>query len=290
MLDFFPSWRLTAYLAKTFVVRILGVLALLVVVLLALDLLATTGEILAVDGNGQAELLRYAGLRVPQLVTRFLPYAVLLASVITLLTLNQNSEVVAMKAAGLSAHQILAPLMLAAAIVSVASFAFNEAAVTRATASLKAWQAVDYGAVPAARSTGANVYVVDGADILLAASVTGAGAATQLNQVTYFERSASRGLVRQYRGKRAVFADPGWRIVDAQVFDVIAARSESAADVTVGAGIDRRATCGWATLIPTRCRSGSSTRWSTPTPRQDGARRSCARNTGTSSPVRFPRS
>ena len=47
--------------------------------------------------------------------------------IITLATLNQNSEVVAMKAAGLSAHQVLAPLLLTAGAISVVSFAFNEA-------------------------------------------------------------------------------------------------------------------------------------------------------------------
>ena len=52
-----------------------------------------------------------------------------------------------MKAAGLSAHQILAPLLVTALGVSAASFAFNELVVARSTATLKAWQAADYGPV-----------------------------------------------------------------------------------------------------------------------------------------------
>ena len=150
MLDFFPSSRLTLYLAKTFITRILAVLVMLVIVLLALDLLAKTGDILAVAGNTQAQVWHYAELRLPQLIQQFLPYSVLLATIITLLTLNQNSEVIAMKAAGLSAHQVLAPLLLTALIVSGVSFVFNERIVTRATASLKAWEASDYAAVPEA--------------------------------------------------------------------------------------------------------------------------------------------
>src|SRR6478672_8358491 len=138
-LDFFPSRTLTLYLAKLFVVRILAVL--LVLVLLMMDLLSSTGKILAVPGNGQAEIWTYATLRAPQLVARFLPYSVLLATIITLVGLNQNSEVVSMKAAGLSAHQILAPLLLTALVVGVGSFAFNERVVTRANATLKAWDA-----------------------------------------------------------------------------------------------------------------------------------------------------
>ena len=144
-LDFFPSRTLTTYLAKLFLVRILAVLAMLVLVLMMLDLLSTSGEILAVPGNGQGELLTYAGLRIPQLIQRFLPYSVLLATLITLVTLNQNSEVIAMKAAGLSAHQVLAPLLLTALVMGAVSFIFNERVVTRSTATLKAWDAADFG-------------------------------------------------------------------------------------------------------------------------------------------------
>src|SRR5690606_32036081 len=111
------------------------------------------GDILAHPGNGEAELLRYVSLRIPQLVARFLPYSVLLATILTLATFNQNSEVVAMKAAGLSAHQILAPLVLAALLVSGFSFVFNERVVTRATGTLKVWEANDYGSLP--RDSGA---------------------------------------------------------------------------------------------------------------------------------------
>ena len=118
--------------------------------------------ILAHPGNGEGELLRYVSLRIPQLVARFLPYSVLLATILTLATFNQNSEVTAMKAAGLSAHQILAPLILAALLVSGFSFAFNERIVTRATATLSVWEANDYGPLPRDASSRANIYLNDG--------------------------------------------------------------------------------------------------------------------------------
>ena len=42
-----------------------------------------------------------------------------------------------MKAAGLSAHQVLAPFLLTSLVVAGVSFAFNERVVPRATATLK---------------------------------------------------------------------------------------------------------------------------------------------------------
>jgi lipopolysaccharide export system permease protein len=68
----------------------------------------------------------------PQLIARFLPYSVLLATIITLVTLNQNSEVVAMKAAGLSAHQVLAPLLLTARWFRLSASPSTSGVVTRA--------------------------------------------------------------------------------------------------------------------------------------------------------------
>ena len=112
-LSFFPSRQLAFYMVRLFLTRSLAVLVALVLVLMTLDLLGESGKILAVPGNGDAELWRYVGLRIPLLVSRFLPFSVLLGTLIAFVGLNQHSEVVAMKAAGLSAHQILAPLIVA---------------------------------------------------------------------------------------------------------------------------------------------------------------------------------
>ena len=236
--DFFPSRTLTLYLAKLFVVRIAAMLAILVLVLMMLDLLSNTGDILAHPGNGEAELLRYVSLRVPQLVARFLPYSVLLATIITLATFNQNSEVVAMKAAGLSAHQILAPLVLAAALVAAFSFAFNERIVTRAGSALKAWEAADFGPVPDDPSLRANIYLNDGNDVLLASSVAGTGERTVMRGVTFYERDDDGMIVRQLRAPIARWANPGWRLERPRQFDVGSAEARPVEDAeTVGAGI-----------------------------------------------------
>ena len=238
LLDFFPSRRLTIYLAKMFAVRILAVLLMLVLVLMMLDLLGKTGDILAVEGNGEAELWTYASLRIPQLSARFLPYSVLLATIITLAGLNQNSEVIAMKAAGLSAHQILAPLLLLGLGVAVVSFAFNERVVTRANATLKAWEAVDYGPVPDDPGTRANVYFNDGNDVLMAATAAGQAERTVLTDVTFYERDEAGMIVRQVSADRATFAGPGWRLENASAFNVATALTTELQDAVVAPGVE----------------------------------------------------
>ncbi|MBV7258130.1 LPS export ABC transporter permease LptG [Erythrobacter crassostreae] len=233
-LDFFPSRSLTVYLAKMFIVRIFAVLVMLVLVLMALDLLSATGKILTPEGNGQGEILKYAGLRIPQLISRFLPYSVLLATLITLVTLNQNSEVVAMKAAGLSAHQVLAPLLLTAAIVAAFSFAFNERVVTRANSTLKAWEAAEYGPIPEETGIRSNVYLTDGSNILTAETLTGTGESITLDSVTWYARGPGGIIREQIKASGARYAGPGWTLENPVRFDVGSAETEELETMVVG--------------------------------------------------------
>lgn len=231
--QFFPSRTLTLYIARLFITRILGVLLMLVIVLQMLDLLGESGKILAHPGNGEAELWTYISLRVPQLIARFLPYSVLLATIFVLASLNQNSEVIAMKAAGMSAHQVLAPLILAAVGVAAVSFAFNERVVTRATATLKAWAASEYGAVPKDPTAKANIYLRDGPHILLAGSLSGSGEKTVMQNVTWYRRDASGTVVEQVRSPAARWMAPGWRLEAPVKFNVASTVTTKVAPFTV---------------------------------------------------------
>lgn len=236
-LDLFPSRTLTLYLARLFVTRIVAVLIMLVLVLQMLDLLGESGAILAKPGNGEAQLWTYVTLRVPQLMARFLPYSVLLATLLTFWPLNQNSEVVSMRAAGLSAHQVLAPLLLTSLLVAAVSFAFNERVVTRATATLKAWQAAEYGPIPQAGGARANVYLRDGNNILMAAALSGRDSGVVMTNVTWYRRDATTMVQSQIRAPRATFAAPGWKLENAVEFDVQGARQQDLGTVVVAKGV-----------------------------------------------------
>jgi lipopolysaccharide export system permease protein len=234
--QFFPSRTVSIYVARMFLVRSFAVLAALVLVLQALDLLGESGKILAVKGNGNAELWTYISLRVPQIVQRFLPFSVLLGTLITLATLNQNSEVISMKASGLSAHQVLAPLILASVAVAAITFAFNDRIVARATATLDRWQKVDYAPLPPTRALQTNVWVREGNNLINTAQVNGRGAATRLSDVTVYERD-NDALRQIVKAPIARFAGNGWRLDNAVRFDVAAGRSQAVGSVVLGQGI-----------------------------------------------------
>jgi lipopolysaccharide export system permease protein len=112
-------------------------------------------------------------MRAPQIIARFLPFSALLGTLIAFAGLSQNSEVVAMKAAGLSAHQILAPMFAASLGVALISFVFNDAVVAPNTARLKVWQAAEYGTVAPNSDARNNVWVREGNDLINAGNVVG---------------------------------------------------------------------------------------------------------------------
>lgn len=237
-LQFFPSRRLALYVGRTFFVRCLAVLALLVIVLMTLDLLGESGDILAYPGNGEPELWRYVSLRLPQIIARFLPFSVLLATIITLATLNQYSEIVSMKAAGLSAHQILAPLMIVAAFIAVVSFAFNERFVTRANAGFEAWKAADYGPIPHENGVKVNVWVRDGNNLVTAGVIVGEGNQVKLRLVEMFNRIDNK-LTNIVQAPRAYY-DPAardWVLENAVLFDVGRGTSRNVGNIHGARGV-----------------------------------------------------
>ena len=217
-IDFMPSRRLALYMVKLLVTRSLAVLVALVLVLLMLDLLGESGKILAVEANSEADLWRYAALRLPMLVSRFLPFSVLLGCLIAFASLNQNSEVISMKAAGLSAHQILAPLMIASAGLAGLLFAFNEAVVVDSARIINAWKDSDYEPIPPDTGVYTNVWLSQEETLVHARQAAGRGMDFRLTDVTLYERE--RGAIESIvEIERAIPFGDQWMFEEIRRYD-----------------------------------------------------------------------
>lgn len=216
--DFLPSRRISFYLIRLFLTRSAAVLVLLVLVLMALDLLGESGKILRVPGNGEAELWRYVSLRVPLLIQRFLPFSVLLGTLVVFTGLSQHSEIVAMKASGLSAHQILTPLVIASLAIAGLAFAFNERVAVRSARTVNAWSDNDYEPLRDSRDLQSNVWLNTGDDFVRARLVAGRGRALILRDVTIYHRSGPT-LNRVTDIGRAVQQGPRWRFDNVKSYD-----------------------------------------------------------------------
>ena len=217
-LSFFPSRRLAWYMVRLFLTRSLAVLVALVLILMTLDLLGESAKILAVPTNSDADLWRYVSYRLPMLTSMFLPFSVLLGALIAFVGLNQNSEVVAMKAAGLSAHQILAPLIVASIGLSSILFVFNEEVVVNSTRVVTAWSDNDYKPVPRASSVLTNVWIMSGDD-LVRARVAG-GSPFTAQGVTIYDRGGGnlQGVIEAARAIPEA-GDRDWLLQDVRIYD-----------------------------------------------------------------------
>lgn len=235
--SFFASKTISWYMARTFVSRTFAVLAGLVVILMTLDLLGESGDILAQPGNGQAAVWHYVSLRLPQIIQRFVPFAALLGTLITLVRMNQNSEIISMKAAGISAHQILAPLVLASIAIAGLNFWFNDRVVARATATLSAWQDVQYGPVPRQTNLVSNIWVRFGDDLIHVDEVSGKGRAAVLHNVTYYDREKDR-LVAIANAPTGVPSGDQWKLVNVTRFDVASGNTTKLSAVLIAPGLD----------------------------------------------------
>ena len=233
---FFPSRTVATYMARLFLVRTFAIMAGLVLILQTLDLLSESGSILTYPGNGQEQVWHYVTLRAPQIVSFFMPFSVLLGTILTLITMNQNSEVIALKAAGMSAHQVLAPLIIASLGVAVLSFTFNERVVARATATLDRWKKVDYGPLPVDRGDRANIWTRDGDDLIEVKRITGRGDAARLADITVYDRDGGelRATINALRGRRS---GDGWLIGPARRFDVATGRVTRLGEIMIGRGV-----------------------------------------------------
>ena len=130
--------RLTSYVLKTVSVRILAATIVLLAVLQILDLLEVTPEIVE-RGLGIAGALHYAVLRLPRLIDQAAPLGVLAGSIFAFMKLAGDSEVVAMRASGVSVYRLLQMALPAALAVVVIDFAAVELVAPRTDPALQSW-------------------------------------------------------------------------------------------------------------------------------------------------------
>lgn len=232
----FPSPTTAIYMARLFLTRTFAIMAAVSLVLLVLAVLGESGHILAHRGNGDGEVWRYVGLRGPQIIAFILPFSVLGSTILTLMTMNQNSEVIALRAAGLSAHQVLAPLLVASVGVAGLSFAFNDRIVSRATVTLSRWQAVDYAPLPIDRGDRTNVWVRAGDDLLEVDRLVGHGDAARLDGVTDYDREGGK-LLALVTAPHGVRDGSGWRIFPAKRFDVASGKLVQLGAIHIADGV-----------------------------------------------------
>lgn len=131
---------ITHYLTRTFLIRVLSVLIALSSLLQLLDLLDAASTVLE-RGLGGGGLAFYTMIRLPIVVERVVPLAVLIGSLSTLWTFASTNEIVAMRSVGMTPYQIMGALLPAALVVSVCHFILADQVAPRAERTFVTWWA-----------------------------------------------------------------------------------------------------------------------------------------------------
>ena len=225
------------YAARSLLMHLAMTLSGFVAFLLLLDLMNRGDEVVERHGASVLALAKYAALRVPDLASFILPFAVLIASLLMLAKFARNNEIMALKASGLSFYRLLLNLAPAALLVGLLHFVVSDQVVPRTTRILQEWDAVAQPAAPAkvgAASNGAptspsdNVpltppspgarksgdWIRDGDAYVQIGAVLAGG--KELRGVTIFERQGHAVLNERLMAERALFDDTGWRLLNVQ--------------------------------------------------------------------------
>lgn len=185
---------------QRFVVTTLGMVTLLGV----LDALSNA-ELLP-EGAGLVDQFRYMGLRMPILFDRILVFALLMALLLTYITLIRRNELVAISGAGISVLGQVRALVPAVVLATVGSALIVDQGVPVVTRALENWLGPE--AVRDDRQGPQTLWLADEGRLV----EVGALEDGHLTDVTLFERSANKTVVAVSVAETARAVPGGWEL------------------------------------------------------------------------------
>jgi lipopolysaccharide export system permease protein len=175
-------------------------------------------------GTGDATMLTIAKIsffRVPQLGEQIMPFAVLIAAMSSFLNLSRRLELVIARAAGMSAWQFTAPVLLAAALIgAIATTVYNPVAAMLQESSKRLEVQTFGGTQSGLQSTGAGFWLrqrsADGQSIINAVSSSEQG--LRLGGVTVFSFDQNGRFQDRIEAATAALRPGFWELEDARIY------------------------------------------------------------------------
>ena len=221
--------RLAGYVLRAVSVRVAGAMLVLLGVLQILDLLEVTPDIVE-RGLGFAGVLHYAVLRLPQLINQAAPLGVLAGSIFAFMKLAGDSEIVAMRASGVSVYRLLAMALPAALSVVLINFVAVEIVAPRTDPMLQSWW---QSTAPPAKKTAPKPKAFRvGSDLAIATTSDLSG--RTLRDVKIYRRDAVGRQTERIQADSATYSPQGWRLNAPKFvrFDAAGAHMGQAAQMT----------------------------------------------------------
>jgi lipopolysaccharide export system permease protein len=213
---------LTRYFAMRFFGAVMGVFAGVFVLIVLIDYIELMRRASDVPNVSPMMVAMTSFYRVPQLMERLMPFAILVGAMACYLSLSRRLELVVARAAGISAWQFVAPAAIMALIIGiVATAVYNPmSALMRERSKRLEAEIFGEGAQSALRMTGSGFWVrqrsAEGQAVINATSSLQQGAG--LGGITIFTFDPEGHFKERIEAKSAVLEDSHWRLSQARVF------------------------------------------------------------------------
>ena len=220
------NWILTKYIVKKFSLIFLTTLFVLTVVVGLFDLIELLRQVSKGETAGFFDALMMAALKSPQMMHIILPFVILLSGMIFCLIFNRSSELIVMRAIGLSVWNIVVPLAVVVLLIGVLD--------TLAFSPITAWTARRYermeerlGLTHSTPLTWSEDGVwlreqtPDGVQVFRASQIVQEKKQVYLKNMSVFELNNEGVFVRQTEGKKALLQNGVIKLTGAVVLDPV---------------------------------------------------------------------
>jgi lipopolysaccharide export system permease protein len=206
---------LPSYLIRQFLRHFALMLFAFVALLQLFDLLKNGNDVIDEHGGEVFSLVQYAGLRLPELVTFILPFAVLIGSLLTLAKFSHANEIVALKTTGRSLYRVMAWLAPAGLLIAVVQFVLADQLVPHTQRALDLFSAQSEERKSARAEQGNRaIWLREGLLLVRVDYVVDDG--HRLYGVSLFERSEEGHLLGRISAEQAVNGDGVWTLSDVE--------------------------------------------------------------------------
>jgi len=192
------------YVARLLLGRFALVLLGLAALLLLLEFLADSDQVIAGSDQPVRALALYMVLRLPEILAELVPVAALLAGLLTFAELGRHSELTAIYAGGLSKVRLAVAVVPVVALIGGFQLLIEDQARPAALGELRAWGVGDFDASEDAAAT----WLRRGPEILRIKRIDPSQA--ELRGVTIFERDQEGNLIAKIEAARAVAEGDAW--------------------------------------------------------------------------------
>jgi lipopolysaccharide export system permease protein len=206
---------LRRYVAKRFLLSIVGAFAVCAALIFMIDMIELLRLSRRASDLSMMSLLWMALLRLPAFTEILLAFAVLVGAIGALLSLNRKSELIVMRAGGMSVWQFLRPGLVVALVLGVAAVALYNPLAAAARSEAERLIAEAFGREASLlASSGEGSWLrqdgVDGQSVMSAKAIADQG--LSLVGVIVFQFDAQGRFVERIDADRATLADGYWEL------------------------------------------------------------------------------